>query len=69
VTKETERVFRLTKERQTRKIDACVAASFAILGALEYGRPVSRNDIAAQKIHVNTYFNPRAFSYLATKPK
>jgi phage terminase large subunit-like protein len=38
--KETERHFRLTKENQRKKIDACVALSFAILGALRYGRPV-----------------------------
>ena len=38
-TKETERFFRLTKENQRRKIDACVALSFAILGAIRHGRP------------------------------
>ena len=33
-TKETERFFRPTKENQKRKIDACVALSFTILGAI-----------------------------------
>jgi lipoprotein signal peptidase len=33
-TKETERFFRLTMEHQKRKIDAYVALSFAILGAI-----------------------------------
>ena len=39
-TKETERFFRLTMEHQKRKIDACVALSFAILGAIRNGRPM-----------------------------
>jgi phage terminase large subunit-like protein len=38
-TKESERFFRLTKEHQRRKIDACVALSFAILAAVRSGRP------------------------------
>ena len=38
-TKETERVFRLKKETRTRKIDAAVALSFAILAAVRSGRP------------------------------
>ena len=37
-TKESERFFRLTKESQRRKIDACVALSFAILAAVRTGR-------------------------------
>jgi hypothetical protein len=36
-TKEMERFFRLTNENQKRKIDACVALSFAILGAVKNG--------------------------------
>jgi phage terminase large subunit-like protein len=35
-TKETERVFRLKKEKQSRKIDAAVALSFAILAAVRH---------------------------------
>lgn len=41
-TKETERVFRLVKENQKRKIDAAVALSFAVLAAVQYGRPPER---------------------------
>jgi phage terminase large subunit-like protein len=43
-TKETERFFRLTKENQKRKIDACVALSFAILAAVPNGQPPSLED-------------------------
>jgi hypothetical protein len=38
VDQKTKRFFRLTKENQKRKIDACV--SFAILAAVRNGRPV-----------------------------
>jgi phage terminase large subunit-like protein len=41
-TKETERFFRLVKENQRRKIDACVALSFAVLAAVQHGRPYER---------------------------
>ena len=44
-TKETERFLRLTKEHQKRKIDGCVALSFAILAAVRHGRPPDLEDL------------------------
>jgi hypothetical protein len=41
-------IFRLTKENQKRKIDACVALSFVILGAIRNGRPM---DLRALKTY------------------
>jgi phage terminase large subunit-like protein len=38
-TNETERIFRLTKEKASRKIDACAALSFACLAAIRNGKP------------------------------
>jgi phage terminase large subunit-like protein len=43
-TKETERVFRLRKESQRKKIDAAVALSFAILAAVRSGRPAASTE-------------------------
>ena len=43
-TKETERVFRLRKESQRKKIDAAVALSFAILAAVRSGRPADASE-------------------------
>jgi phage terminase large subunit-like protein len=43
-TKETERVFRLRKESQRKKIDAAVALSFAILCAVRSGRPAEASE-------------------------
>ena len=60
-TKETERFFRLTKENQKCKIDACVALSFAILGAIRNGRPMDYETFRnLPPFKPNTYFNPTA---------
>lgn len=56
-TKETERVFRLTKERQTRKIDAAVALSFACLAAVQHGRPASVVNSPLPTIKSNLVFD------------
>jgi phage terminase large subunit-like protein len=63
-TKETERFFRLTKEHQKRKIDACVALSFAILAAVRHGRPVDTAELAKTlpDVPVDTKFDPFEFS-------
>ena len=52
-TKETERVFRLTKEKQTKKIDGCVALSFACAGCNAIRPPanVSNAPFGDQKQH------------------
>jgi hypothetical protein len=41
------------------KIDACVALSFVVLAAVQYGRPPSLSDAPIRKIVVNTRFNAR----------
>ena len=51
-TKETERMFRLKKERASKKIDACVALSFAILAAVRHGRAPSTAEL------LKTYSEP-----------
>jgi hypothetical protein len=61
---ETARGFRLAKQKTSRKIDAAIALSFACLAAYQSGRPPSSTDVPLRKIVVNTYFNPRSFSYL-----
>ncbi len=55
-TKETERVFRLKKEKQSRKIDAAVALSFAILAAVRHGRPTESQQ-SGKRPQVKTSFN------------
>ena len=40
---------RLTKENQKRKIDACVALSFAVLAAVQYGRPAAQPKTAGRR--------------------
>jgi phage terminase large subunit-like protein len=57
-TKESERHFRLTKEHQKRKIDACVALSFAILGAIRHGRPTDVDSRNFQPPTVDSSFDP-----------
>jgi phage terminase large subunit-like protein len=44
VSVETARGIRLAKEKQSLKIDGCVALSFAVLAAVQYGRPPSLSD-------------------------
>ena len=60
-TKETERVFRLTKEKQSRKIDAAVALSFAVLAAIQAGKPPSLEELngRVREIKVDMDFDPR----------
>jgi phage terminase large subunit-like protein len=58
VSVETPRGIRLSKQKTSRKIDGAVALSFAVLAAVQYGRPASLSDGPLPKIKVNTYFNP-----------
>jgi hypothetical protein len=50
---------RPAKEKTSFKIDACVALSFAVLAAVQYGRPPSITDAPIRKIVVNTRFDCR----------
>jgi phage terminase large subunit-like protein len=59
-TKESERFFRLTKEHQRRKIDACVALSFAILAAVRSGRPAVAGETSPYRLENN--LDPDFFS-------
>ena len=45
-------MFRLKKERASKKIDACVALSFAILAAVRHGRAPSTAEL------LKTYSEP-----------
>jgi phage terminase large subunit-like protein len=58
VSVETPRGIRLSKQKTSRKIDAAVALSFAVLAAVQNGRPASLSDGPLSKIKVNTWFNP-----------
>jgi phage terminase large subunit-like protein len=44
VSVETPRGIRLSKQKTSRKIDAAVALSFAVLAAIQHGRPPSISD-------------------------
>lgn len=46
---ETPRGIRLSKQKTSRKIDAAVALSFAVLAAIQAGRPLSLEDIRGYK--------------------
>ena len=53
-TKENERIFRLRKQQQSKKIDAAVALSFAVLCATRAGRPALMPEFASSyKIECN----------------
>ena len=55
---ETSRGFRLAKEKQSLKIDAAVALSFACVAAGQVGRPLSPEEIRNYKEPpVDTKFN------------
>jgi len=56
---ESPRGIRLAKERQSGKIDGCVALSFAVLAATQYGRPLSRSDGPLPVIRTNMAFDAR----------
>ena len=69
-TKESERFFRLTKEHQRRKIDACVALSFAILAAVRVGRPAVAGETAPYRLENNLdpdFFNGAEPSHSVTE--
>ena len=57
VSVETPRGIRLSKQKTSRKIDGAVALSFAVLAAVQNGRPLSLSDGPLPKIEVNTWFN------------
>ena len=59
VSVETPRGIRLSKQKTSNKIDAAVALSFAVLAAVQYGRPPSLTDAPIPQITVNTSFDPR----------
>ena len=46
ITVESAKGIRLAKEKQSAKIDACAALSFACLAAVQAGRPLSLDDLA-----------------------
>jgi hypothetical protein len=58
----TPRRIRLSKQKTGNKIDACVALSFAMLAAVQYGRPPSLSDAPIREIVVNTQFDCRRLS-------
>ena len=62
VSVETPRGIRLSKRKTSRKIDGAVALSFAVLAAVQNGRPPSLSDGPLPKIQVNTQFDPRRLS-------
>ena len=61
VSVETPRGIRLSKEKTSAKIDAAVAPSFAVLAAVQYGRPASVSDSPIAKIQVRQNFDARAW--------
>jgi hypothetical protein len=46
---ETPRGIRLSKQKTSNKIDAAVALSFAVLAAVQAGRPLSASDLVGYK--------------------
>lgn len=59
---ETSRGIRLTKEKQSAKIDGCVALSFAVLAAVQHGRPLSLTPEPMKRIQVGLRFDARRLS-------
>ena len=59
VSVETPRGIRLSKQKTSNKIDGCVALSFAVLAAVQYGRPPSLTDQPMKTIQVNQRFDAR----------
>ena len=57
VSVETPRGIRLSKQKTSNKIDGAVALSFAVLAAIQNGKPPSLSDGPMAKIHVNMSFN------------
>jgi phage terminase large subunit-like protein len=62
VSVETPRGIRLSKQKTSRKIDGAVALSFAVLAAVQNGRPPSLSDGPLPKIDVRTKFDSRRVS-------
>ena len=60
VSVETPRGIRLSKQKTSNKIDAAVALSFAVLAAIQYGRPPSSepDENRHHVIEVVNTFNP-----------
>jgi hypothetical protein len=60
VSVETPRGIRLAKQKTSRKIDGAVALSFAVLAAVQYGRPLASINEPLKNPTVNTKFDARA---------
>jgi phage terminase large subunit-like protein len=59
---ETPRGIRRSKQKTSNKIDGAVALSFAVLAAVQYGRPPSVTDAPIRKIEVRQRFDSRRLS-------
>jgi hypothetical protein len=59
VSVEAPRGIRLSKQKTSNKIDGVVALSFAVLAAVQYGRPPSLTDQPMKTIQVNQRFDAR----------
>lgn len=62
VSVETPRGIRLSKQKTSNKIDGAVALSFAVLAAVQSGRPPSLSDGPIAKIVTNQKFDARRLS-------
>ncbi len=62
VSVESSRGIKLAKERTSAKIDGCVALSFAVLAAVQSGRPPSIMDAPLRNPTVITAFDPREWA-------
>jgi phage terminase large subunit-like protein len=59
---ETPRGIRLSKQKTSNKIDAALALSFAVLAAIQNGRPASLASSPIGRITVNQRFDVRRVS-------
>ena len=62
VSVETPRGIRLSKQKTSNKIDGAVAFSFAVLAAIQNGKPPSLSDTPMRKIVVSQKFDARRLS-------
>jgi phage terminase large subunit-like protein len=60
VSVETPRGIRLAKEKQSAKIDGAVALSFAVLCAVQYGKPPPLTDAPSGTVKQDPGLDPRA---------
>ena len=60
VSVETPRGIRLSKQKTSRKIDGAVALSFAVLAAVQNGRPLTSINEPLKPIVVNQTFDVRS---------